>query len=216
MAKSSITYSQVAEACQTLLGEGQKITLRAIVSKSGGSPNSVLQFWKQWQREQEDITLAALDEDLSPSVKQAILAECARKVSLIKAHFAKKITESDQQWQDMQALVQEANQQKQQLQSELTETQTRLLEQNARISLHEQQLVEADKRLKDMEDRYQAILIAHERSQAEKIMMEKQATDWQDHYHRCEQELKTLQAAKHAVDIELATLKAHLNNKITV
>ncbi len=215
MPKNSITYPQVAEACQTLLSEGQKITLRAIVAKSGGSPNAVLQFWKQWQREQEDITLAALDEDLSPSVKQAILAECARKVSLIKTHFAKKITESDQQWQDMQALAQEADQQKQQIQSELTETQTRLLEQNARASLHEQQLTEADKRLKDMEGRYQAILIAHERSQAEKIMMEKQAADWQDHYHRCEQELKALQAAKHGVDIELATLKAHLNNKIT-
>lgn len=215
MPKNSITYSQVAEACQTLLGEGQKITLRSIVAKSGGSPNVVLQFWKQWQREQEEITLAALDEDLSPSVKQAILAECARKVSLIKTHFAKKITESDQQWQDIQALMQKADQQKQQLQSELAETQTRLLEQNARISLHEQQLAEADKRLKDMEGRYQAILIAHERSQAEKIMMEKQASDWQDHYHRREQELKALQATKHAADIELATLKAHFNNKIT-
>lgn len=45
-------------------------------------------------------------------------------------------------------------------------------------------------------------------------MMEKQVVDWQGHYHRCEQEFKTLQAAKHAADIELATIKAHLNNKI--
>ncbi len=57
-------------------------------------------------------------------------------------------------------------------------------------------------------------IIAHERAQAEKIMMEKQVVDWQGHYHRCEQEFKTLQAAKHAADIELATIKAHLNNKI--
>ena len=46
MPKSSITYAQVAEACQALLGEGQKITLRAIVARSGGSPNAVLQLWK--------------------------------------------------------------------------------------------------------------------------------------------------------------------------
>ena len=31
MPKSSITYAQVAEACQVLLGEGQKITLRTPV-----------------------------------------------------------------------------------------------------------------------------------------------------------------------------------------
>ena len=38
-------------------------------------------------------------------------------------------------------------------------------------------------------------------------MMEKQVVDWQGHYHRCEQEFKTLQAAKHAADIELELLK---------
>ena len=107
-------------------------------------------------------------------------------------------------------------QQKQQLQNELTETQTKLVEQNARISFHEQQLIEADKRLKEMESQYQTMLVAHERSLAEKIMIEKQAADWQDHYRRYEQELKALQAAKHATDIELASIKERLNNnKIT-
>ena len=216
MPKSSITYSQVAEACQALLGEGQKITLRAIVARSGGSPNSVLHLWKQWQNEQEDITLAALDEELSPSVKQAILAECGRKVAAVKTYYAKKITESYQQWQEMQMLVQETEQQKQQLQNELTEMQTKLVEQNARINFHEQQFTEANKCLKEMEGQYQTVLVAHERSLAEKIMTEKQVADWRDSYRRCEQELKTLQAAKHAIDIELASTRARLNNnKIT-
>lgn len=212
MPKSSITYAQVAEACQALLGEGQKITLRAIVARSGGSPNAVLQLWKQWQKEQEDITLAALDEELSPSVKQVILAECGRKVAAVKTHYAKKITESHQQWQEMQTFLQEAEQQKQQLQNELTETQIKLVEQNARISFHEQQLTEADKRLKEIESQYQSMLVAHERSLAEKIMIEKQAADWQNHCRRYEQELKALQAAKHAADIEIVTLKANLQS----
>ncbi len=112
----------------------------------------------------------------------------------------------------MQTLVQEIEEQKQQLQRELTETQTKLIEQNARISFHEQQLIKADKRLKEMESQYQTMLITYERSLAEKIMIEKQATDWQDHYRRYEQELKTLQAAKHATDIELASIRARLNN----
>lgn len=210
MSKSSITYAQVAEACQALLGEGQKITLRAIVARSGGSPNSVLQFWKQWQKEQEDITLAALDEELSLSVKQVILAECGRKVAAVKTHYAKKITESHQQWQEMQALLQEAEQQKQQLQNELTETQTKMVEQNAHINFHKQQLIEMDKHLKERESQYQTMLVTYERSSAEKIMIEKQAADWQDHYRRYEQELKALQIAKHAADIEIVTLKAHL------
>lgn len=209
MPKSSVSYTQVAEVCQALLSEDQKITLRAIVARSGGSPNTVLQLWKQWQKEQEDITLAALDEELSPSVKQAILAESGRKLAAIKIHYAKKIAESNQQWLDMQSLLQEAEEQKQQFQNELAEMQIKLVEQNARISFQEQQLIEANKCLKEMESQYQVILVAHERSLAEKIMFEKQAIDWRERYQRCEQEVKGLQEAKHAVDIEMVTFKAH-------
>ena len=111
MPKNSVTYLQVAEACQTLLAEGQKITLRAIVAKVGGSPNIILPFIKQWQAEQDDIALAAIDEELSQSVRQAILAEYARKISQVKTHFAKKIMDSEQQFQDLQAVLTDTEQQ---------------------------------------------------------------------------------------------------------
>lgn len=215
MSKNGITYQQVAEACRALLGENQKLTLRAIVAKTGGSPNTVLQFWKQWQREQEDITMAALDEELSHSIKQAILAECARKVSAVKAHYAHKMTEFDQQWRDLQALAQEAESQKQQLENHLHETQTQLMEQKVHLNLYEQRLTEANQRAEDKEKQHQATLIAYERSQAEKNLLEKQATEWRDHYYRCEQELKATQAGKHSADIEIAALKARFCDKIT-
>lgn len=160
MPKTSITYQQIAEACQALTGEGYKITLRAIVAKIGGSPNSVLQFWRQWQQEQEDITLAAIDEELSAPIKQAILAECARKVSAVKSHFAKKITESKQQWQDMQTLFSEAEQQAQQLQAEITQAQRQIIEQNARQILIDQRLADSEKHLKEIEALHQTALLS--------------------------------------------------------
>ena len=216
MPKTTVSYPQVAQACQTLLGEGRKITLRAIVDISGGSPNNVLPLWKQWQQEQTDITFAALDEELSPGLKQAILGECARKVSMVKMHFAKELSQSEQQWRDMQALIQEQEQEKQRLQAELSAAYNRLAEQNNRLVMNEQRLTEAEKQLKEMTERYQSSLIAYERSQAEKIILEKQATDWQTYYHRCEQELKALQTDKQVVEIELATLKARITDKISV
>ena len=214
MSKNGITYQQVAEACQALLGENQKLTLRAIVAKTGGSPNTVLQHWKQWQREQDDITMTALDEELSPSIRQAVLAECARKVSAIKVHYANKISEAEQQWRDLQALTQEIEQQKQQLESNLYEIQGQLMEQKAHLSLYDQRLAEANQRAEDREKQYQATLIAYERNQAEKGLLEKQATEWRDHYYRCEQELKAMQTSKHSADIEIAALKARFRDKI--
>ncbi len=141
----AITYPEVAEACQTLAGEGHKITLRAILARTGGSPNAVLPFWKQWRQEQEEITLAAIEEEISPPVKQAILAECARKVSAVKAHFAKKITDSEQQWHDLQALLTEAEQTRQRLHTEITQMQHQMIEQQTRQRLADQQLTDTEK-----------------------------------------------------------------------
>jgi hypothetical protein len=37
---------------------------------------------------------------------------------------------------------------------------------------------------------------------------------WQDHFSRCKQVLKAIQAGKHFPDIEITTLKAHFCDKI--
>lgn len=42
MAKTGITYEQVAFACQALLKDGQTITARAIMARTGGSPAYVV------------------------------------------------------------------------------------------------------------------------------------------------------------------------------
>ncbi len=43
--------------------------------------------------------------------------------------------------------------------------------------------------------------------QAEKMMADKEASNWQNRYQLLEQEFKALQASKHQGDIDIATLK---------
>ncbi len=71
----------MAFTCQSLLKDGQTITARAIMAKTGGSPANILKFWQQWRKEQEDIALAAVDEELSPQIKQAVLADAPQNHS---------------------------------------------------------------------------------------------------------------------------------------
>jgi Plasmid replication region DNA-binding N-term len=214
MPKNSVTYLQVAEACQSLLAEGQKITSRALLARCGGSPNELAVHRKKWQAEQDDIALVAIDEELSQPVKQAILAEYARKIAQVKAHFAKKMIDSEQQFQDLQAVLTDTEQHQQIIQTELTEAQNRLIEQNAKQALLEQRWADAEKHLKEIEGLYQNTLLTQERIQAEKMMADKQATDWQNRYHLLEQEFKALLASKHQGDIEIAIFKAHLQEKV--
>jgi hypothetical protein len=208
MPKNSVTYLQVAEACQSLPAEGQKITSRALLAKCGGSPNELAVHRKKWQAEQDDIALVAIDEELSSPVKQVILAEYARKISQVKTHFAKKIMDFEQQFQDLQAVLTDTEQHQQAIQTELTDAQNRLIEQNTKQALLEQRWADAEKHLKEMQGLYQNTLLSQERLQAEKKMADKQASDWQNRYNLLEQELKALQASKHQGDIEMATLKA--------
>ena len=133
----------------------------------------ILPFIKPCQAEQDDIALAAIDEELSQAVRQAILAEYARKISQVKTHFAKKILESEQQFQDLQAVLTDTEQQKQAIQTGLTEAQNRWIEQNAKQALLEQRWIDAEKRLKEIEGLYQNTLLSQERMQAEKTRADK-------------------------------------------
>lgn len=182
-------------------------------SHAQGDPNAGLPFWKQWRQEQEDITLAAIDEEISSPVKQAILAECARKVSAVKAYFAKKITDSEQQWHDLQTLLTEAEQTRQQLQTEITQMQHQKIEQQTQQKLADQRLTDTENRLRDIKTRYQAAMLAQERISTEKQMTEKQAADWQIRWQHSEEALKTLQTAQHQYEIEIATLKTRINER---
>lgn len=200
MAKNSVTYEQVAQACQTIINEKQKLTLRAIVSITGGSPNNVLKYWKQWRQQHDEIATAAIEEELSSSVKQAMLAECARKTIAIKELFTHKVAETEQQLLDLQKLFEDNEQQ-------LAQANSKIIEQDKQLAVSHQQLIDMEQRVKEMEERYRAAILAQERTQTEKESAEKQINSLQNRLSQLENEFKTLQASKHERDLEIATLK---------
>jgi hypothetical protein len=71
MAKIGVTYEQVALACQSLLKEGQSPNFRNVMAKTGGAAKKVSEYLNTWRNEQENIVLAALDEELC-AVAQSI------------------------------------------------------------------------------------------------------------------------------------------------
>jgi len=202
MAKTGgISYDQVAQACQSLLDEKQKITVRSILSITGGSPNTVLEFYRQWRQQQDDISMADIEEDLSLQIRQAILAECARKTTSIKEVFTRKVTDAEQQLTEVKKLLANFEQQ-------LEDANSKITEQGKEVAVNHQRFIDSDQRLKEMEALYRAAIMAQERTQTEKEVAEKQAADLQNRLLESTQELKALQASKHQADLEIATLKA--------
>ncbi len=174
MAKIGITYEQVAFACQSLLKDGQPITARAIMAKTGGSPANILKFWQQWRKEQEDIALAAVDEELSPQIKQAVLAECARKTALVKNQLADKMLTTEKQLDEMGEMLLQMSLEKDRLTLELNKAQKHIIEQDKRQAIADQRLLDAQSRCQELEKLYHESALAGERAHTEKVMIEKQ------------------------------------------
>ena len=173
MAKTGVTYEQVALACQSLLKEGQSPTFRNEIPKTGGAASAVSKHLNTWRNEQENIVLAALDEELSPQVRQAILAESARKTTLVKQQLSGKITAMEQQLAEMGDMLLKADQEKNQLTLELQKVQQQILEQDKRLAVADQRLLDAS-RCQELERLYRESALAHERAHTEKLMIQKQ------------------------------------------
>lgn len=173
MAKIGVTYEQVSLVCQSLLKEGHSPNFRNVMSKTGGAAAKVSEHLNTWRNEQENIVLAALDEELSPQVRQAILAESARKTTLVKQQLSGKITAMEQQLTEMGDMLLKADQEKDQLTLELQKVQQQILEQDKRLAVADQRLLDAQARCQELENLYRESALARERAHTEKVMIQK-------------------------------------------
>ena len=173
MAKTGVAYEQVALACQSLLKEGQTVTVRAVLAKAGGGAAQISKLIQQWRSEQENIALAAVDEELSHQIKQAILAESARKTTLVKQQLSGKITAMEQQLTEMGELLLKTDQEKDRLILELQKVQQQIIEQDKRLAIADQRLLDAQARSQELERLYRESALAHERAHTEKVMIQK-------------------------------------------
>jgi chromosome segregation ATPase len=173
MAKTGVTYEQVVLACQSLLNEGQSVTVRAVMAKAGGAVSNISKFLQTWRSEQENIALAAVDEELSPQIKQAILAESARKTTLVKQQLSGKITAMEQQLAEIGELLLKTDLEKDRLTQELQKTQQQIIEQDKRLAIADQRLLDAQARCQELEKLYRESALAHERAHTEKLMIQK-------------------------------------------
>jgi chromosome segregation ATPase len=173
MAKTGVTYEQVVLACQSLLNEGQSVTVRAVMAKAGGAVSNISKFLQTWRSQQENIALAAVDEELSPQIKQAILAESARKTTLVKQQLSGKITAMEQQLTEMGELLLKTDLEKDRLTQELQKSQQQIIEQDKRLAIADQRLLDAQARCQELEKLYRESALAHERAHTEKSMIQK-------------------------------------------
>jgi chromosome segregation ATPase len=206
MARTGITYEQVASACESLLNDGKALTARAILDITGGSPNNVLKHFQRWREERQKAALESIDQALSMQVKQAILAECAQKVLSVKQHLNDEIAASRQQCEEMQGFLAQRETENEALQTEVNDLKQQRIEQDKKMAISQQRIVDGETRFKEAEKNLLQAERGMERAQTEKSMLEKQVLELKERLLSCEQQYQALQADKHQIDIIVANL----------
>src|SRR5262245_28041787 len=123
--------------------QGSEPTIKIVTEKlDGGSPNLVLQYIRHCRKKYE--LAHAVYEDLSSELRQAILAECARKLKSVSETHQKHIAERESQINELQALLGNTETQVEELASELqrikSENEAKSLDYEAKLAAAREQV----------------------------------------------------------------------------
>lgn len=96
MARTGITYEQVAAAADAIIGEGQQPTINAVRDRIGtGSPNTVHKHLTAWRATRPQAAVAA--PELPASLTSAIAAEIEKAAASARAEVESKLVQSQQE-----------------------------------------------------------------------------------------------------------------------
>lgn len=90
-----VTYETVAKACETLISEGKRASVRAIISQlGGGSPNVVLDYQRQWKAGRPIVK--STDINVDPRISQIIAEQIAQAVATARADIEAQLADAEQ------------------------------------------------------------------------------------------------------------------------
>ena len=95
MARPGISFEQVAQAADSLLGEGQQPTIKALRERLGdtGSPNTIHRHLTTWRAARPQATPAGTPE-LPASLAGAIAAEIERATAAARAEIEARLIQA--------------------------------------------------------------------------------------------------------------------------
>lgn len=144
MPRKGISYEQVANACNDLQ-KTQRLSVRAIQARTGGSMTTVLKHYRRWQRERSGEH--GVEQDISERLRHALLSELEEAATRSRQAMQSQLQTSQRQLVTVQAKADQARQQlaRQQKQAELLHRQY-----GQRQRVTEQRAVAAERELRSL------------------------------------------------------------------
>lgn len=127
MRTATLTYEVVCAQINELVQSGEKITVRNVIAKTGGSTTKVMDFVKRW-REESNISKFHPDLDISEELQRALLIDKSAAVAKTASAYKTQLT-------DLEALLQESSEIIKSQEFQLTENTKDLEELRQRLAM---------------------------------------------------------------------------------
>lgn len=154
MPRKGITFAQVDEACQELLRDGRRLTVRAVQQRTGGSMSTVLKHLQRWQHGRPEA--AQTDRgDFSPQLRKALQREILERTATLQQQWMERLNANMAEAEAARAQLAVAEQRNRELHARLQQAEqaacNQQLEWNQRLDQLQQQLDAARCRLQHLE-----------------------------------------------------------------
>jgi len=190
MPRKGISYEQVAKTC-TDLEQSQRLSVRAIQARTGGSMTTVLKHYRRWQRERSGQQ--GVETVISDRLRHALLSELEEAAAQSRQTVQQKLQEAQQQ---VLAIRKESDSKQRRLTQQLQQARQQkcLLERKKdaaelRASVAEKQLRSAQALLNDQKKAIQEK--QRKRRSSERALLQIQAPKPASENRSLEQEQKT-------------------------
>jgi DNA repair exonuclease SbcCD ATPase subunit len=148
MARKGISYQQVAEVCENLKSDGQRISVRAIHAHTGGSLSTVLKHYRTWQEEKSG---GQFKGGISRQLQKALLSELEQTAARAREGNAARLTEAETRAAAGQIRLAAAERRISDLESQLERTEAALRQARSRLAELENRQAKAEADLRNRE-----------------------------------------------------------------
>lgn len=223
MRKDQITYATFIQAANEIRAEGQTPSVRLIRAKIGGSNSTLLGYLQQWRN---DADLAAsVDDNISETLRQAILSEYGRVTKSMRDHLETQLSQERAQNKEAGLLLNEAENRISELESlsenEKEQHATITLGLEKQLSATEEKAAELGRQVEKLEAQWKESIIAQESARTEcakaQLQLEradKSSAQAEKKIVELEQKIEKLQEAAHQAELRAAVAEAR-EGKIT-
>ncbi len=215
--KEDVTYALFVNTVNDLKAQGQSASVRGVQKVIGGSHSTLLEYQR---RLQTDLSLAATVEDsISESLKQALLAEFGRMVQTTREKLEAQLVQERQQLKEANELLAEEESHTADLEAqrhaEKEQASEKILTLEKQLAATGERVTELQHQIEKLEQHLKDSITAQEFARTEaakfKLQLERADNDMEKAEHKVkelESKLTELQQRAHQAEIKAAVAEA--------